>query len=163
MIAVFSKKRYTHTMKKRSPALLVVFIYECIKLAVLAELLALFLFSSLPAPNAALAFACTAGFSLFPLMMFFLWFDTERYGAFKSLYMAGKLAAAFCALAAAFSFIAPGFPFNLFSAAALEGAEQKALFFALGLSISAITDCMAVSLTAFTVRPVSVSSSRGLS
>ena len=85
-------------MKKRFSVFFIVFIYECVRLALIAQIFAGLTYST----NAAVSLAplFSAPYILFPLMAFFFWLDGERYAVFKNLYLAGKAASVICAAAA---------------------------------------------------------------
>jgi hypothetical protein len=85
-------------MKKRFSVCFVVFIYECVRLALIAQIFTGLTFSS--NATAFLAPLFLAPYILFPLLAFFFWLDGERYAVFKNLYMAGKAASVVCAAAA---------------------------------------------------------------
>jgi hypothetical protein len=85
-------------MKKRFSVFFVVFIYECVRLALIAQIFTGLTFSSNAAASLAPLFS--APYILFPLMAFFFWLDSERYAVFRYLYLAGKAASILCAAAA---------------------------------------------------------------
>ncbi|MDR0552326.1 MAG: hypothetical protein LBG72_10030 [Spirochaetaceae bacterium] len=130
-------------MKKHFPASLPLFIYECVRLILLSEMLASFIFSNTAAQNAVLVFVGTAASALFPLLVFFLWLDVERYAAFKVLYIAGKASASLFAIAALLFFVIRESPVTLSSVlASLAGPEQNAYFLALFTAFFAVFDLL---------------------
>jgi hypothetical protein len=89
---------YTGTMKKRFSVFFIVFIYECVRLALIAQIFSGLTYSSNLVISLAPLFSAPS--ILFPLMAFFFWLDGDRYAVFKNLYMAGKAASVLCAAAA---------------------------------------------------------------
>jgi hypothetical protein len=81
--------------------------------------------------------------ALFPFMMFFLWHDEQRYGAFKMLYVAGK---ALCAIA----FFAWYFLNHKYAAlfVYLRFADMRAILSSLIFPIIAILDIITAALVA---------------
>jgi hypothetical protein len=96
------------SLKKRSFIFLALCIYECLRLVLIAETFTQFSLSLLEKGEIAPATLFTAPYIVFPIMIFFFWFDPKRYSIFRTLYIAGKLAVAICVFTNVFFLVLTG-------------------------------------------------------